>query len=62
MGQAKQRGTFDQRKAVAVERNLEIAKLRAVHESTRPLSAKTSVTTTAMLGLIAWAQLKGGAA
>jgi len=59
MGQAKQRGTFDQRKAVAIERNREIAKLRAAHESTRPLSAKTSVTMTAILGLIAGAQLKG---
>ena len=58
MGQAKQRGTFDQRKAVAIERNREIANLRAADESTRPLSAKTSVTTTAMLGLIAGALMK----
>ena len=60
MGQAKQRGTFDQRKAVAIERNWEIAKLRAAYESTRPRSAKISVTTTAMLGLIAGALMKAG--
>jgi len=58
MGQAKQRGTFDQRKAVAIERNREIANLRAAHEPTRPRSAKISVTTTAMLGLIAGALMK----
>ena len=52
MGQAKQRGSFEQRKALAVERDSEIAKLRVAYERTRP-TQKVSVTTTALMGLIA---------
>ena len=54
MGQAKQRGSFEQRQALAVERDNERAKLRSAYERTRP-KRKVSVTTTAMLGLIAGA-------
>ena len=43
MGQAKQRGSFDQRQALAVERDKEIAKLRAAYEATRP-KQRVSVT------------------
>lgn len=52
MGQAKQRGTLEQRKALAVERDNEIAKLRVAYERTRP-TQQVSVTTTAPMGLIA---------
>ena len=52
MGQAKQRGSFELRKALAVERDNEIAKLRAAYERTRP-TRKVSVTSTAIIGLIA---------
>jgi hypothetical protein len=52
MGQAKQRGSFDQRQALAVEHDKEIAKLRAAYEATRP-KQRVSVTTTAMLSLLA---------
>lgn len=64
MGQEKQRGTFEQRKAEAVERNREIAKLRRAYEETHQDTKKTSVTTTAMLGLAVAAMatnMKGGA-
>lgn len=58
MGQAKQRGSFEQRQAAAVERDKEIAKLRAAYERTRPKPRVSVTTTTAMLGLIAGAMSK----
>jgi len=57
MGQAKQRGSFEQRQALAVERDNEIAKLRAAHERAKP-TRKVSVTSTAIMGLIAGAMLR----
>ena len=57
MGQAKQRGSFEQRKALAVERDYKIAKLRVAHERTSP-TQKESVTTTALMGLIAGAMMR----
>lgn len=48
MGEAKRRGTFEDRKAKAVDRNIEIEKLRRAHEALRPKdSGKVSVTSTA---------------
>ena len=52
MGQAKQRGSFEQRQALAVDRDKEIAKLRTAYEATMP-KQRVSVTTTAMLGFLA---------
>ena len=57
MGQAKQRGSFEQRQALAVERDNEIAKLRAAHERTKP-TRKVSVTTTAIVGLIVGSMMR----
>ena len=52
MGQAKQRGSFEQRQALAIEKDKEIAKLRAAYEATRP-KIRVSTTSTIIAGLIA---------
>lgn len=59
MGQAKQRGSFAQRQSIAVERDKEIAKLRAAYERTRP-TRKVSITSTAIMGLTAGLQTRRG--
>lgn len=59
MGQAKQRGTLEQRKAIAIERNKAVAKILAAYEATRP-KPKTSITTTAIMGIVGGAFMSRG--